>query len=1417
MQHNKIKKVLMATIISIFSILLGTIFSITNADSFNLNGKQSIGKKIRLSTFMHQQDLYCVQFQKHAGGTYTVTNYVQIEGTKATSYNLDGTTKTKDANANAVLAYILGADGYGEKGEGPSGKYTARQAALWRIFNVWVEKSGKHLGVTFNSNGGNQYYSRGSQLLQDALKYTGKAAEVQSKVGKEIVASSNIVGKFNVKYTGEISSIVVKNTAGNEIKNGVTFYTDKDGKNKIEPTNIKSNQNFYVSANGETIGSVTVNVKADDVITAELWFIKNLDHAAQTGMIAKTGKKKSEASTTIKVKTSGELVIKKTDKETKKALQGAKFKFRISSAKDLWLGKNSKGKWIFNASYKNAYEAQTDKNGEVKLKGLPNGAYGVFETEPSKGYNLESQPNFKNGRVFIETAKISNDKKIVEINAINVKPQITIYKYDSELAQDKMIPANSMGGAVFKVYVGSTDKNGKISKDGKWLGKNKDNTWNYNSTFGKAATFKTVAGKGISVENIKAGTYVFCETETPDKNIYGIEHQDGYDKDLGFIVGPTAKITKDNISLSVKHINKKTNKKISISGYVFVDKAGVKADRDNRLSSNDEMVKGAVVELINKTTGKSVAQTRTDDKGYYIFKDAVIETELSNYYVKFDYTGTAYSSCKPIEFNASAEGSKAIINNIPEADKDFVGIATTYSGKESNIENKYGLSGLYKTLFKDNTLQHINLGLIDPNIPKYDNVMNIEYVRIEINGYTYNYYYGKEENKKYTAAPKVEWQGKQTYSRPIYPADIVYESKDKSKELKVYVGYRIDITNTETRNNLEQYKEVALHLTSLKNVFDKDRYELHDNKWNATGEGTATLKDLGGFKSIGSEKTETTKIEFSVKPNAIKDILSNPDGITEKFPTKAVSNGYHEYQRYEYYWKNKDLVREIAKHTTNSEEKTSEAPYLRFLMGDDRIVTGKVFEDTVVSTNGEKLGNGQYDDGEKLASGVKVELLLGKQDKEPATVYPKEYIVGKNGKNVEITNQHQAIATTDTNGAYTIAGIVPGDYYLRFTYGNGETVITKLGDKEIKAKDYKSTIVTQNVAKDALKNGEKVKDTKHTWYKNKDINSGKYAVAVDDLDVRSKVNKDQEKNQTAYTAKFSITVEDTEGDEMYLVSEDERNKYKGTSATEIRTYPGFNLGLIEAPKQDAEISKKLVNISLVNEGGNVVFNGNPANTQMPHVTDLSANKDKNGATFVRTEIENELIQGATLTLTYAITVTNTSDVNYATPEYQWYGENKTNEVTLQIDTLDQLDHTLKFLAEESSKEIKQTEQEDVYEKTKIGLYTSKNEARKTDNKKSSEVIQFVANRKLSQTDDDMEFINTALINKISTTVDNKESEQSYRIARIEVERERKAEAKITITPPTGADKISPVIYVSAGIVLLLALIGGITIIKKKVV
>lgn len=1013
---------------------------------------------------------------------------------------------------------------------------------------------------------------------------------------------------------------------------------------------------------------------------------------------------------------------------------------------------------------------------------------------------------------------------------------------------------------------------------GKWLS-GSNGSYKYNNTFAKAQTYNS----SVTLKGLKYDTYKIYEVKAPSG--YDLADQAGYDKTNKWVYFGTAKINASSTKVTKKYTNVQ---KMSLKGYVWIDTQATKDGAFNSLydSSREARVSGVTVKLINKSTKKSIAEVKTNANGEYTFNKLLTQSQLKDYYVEFNYKGVKIgmkdaagkdyqediSKYIPVAFNASAtNGSKAIMNSVAEKDSDLAGIATTYAGTNASEINKYGLERC--GTLTNGMLSNINLGIKKIPNADYNLQESLEFVRITIKGYTYTYNYGNAGKANYIAAPSVNWQKAETisgYTANIYPSDIVYKSENSKENLKVNVGYRIDIKNTTaigtgsaTNNYKELYNEKALHISSLTNTFDTNRYTLNDSNWKAEGNVAKYQKNI---EAIGADKTGTVKINFTVNRKAIEDILEHPYGIIEKYPTTANTIGYHEYTRNDYSWKNNILKNQT--HRTKDDSNEASAPYLIFKLGQERIIKGRVFEDKVVTTNGEKLGNGVYDNNEKAVSGVKVELLdiegnitnintLSMEDiskLSASTLYRVKDAGTNNKKSIMST----AMTTTGDNGEYEFRGIVPGKYFLRFTYGNGKQEITdldgnkvekewnsKIDGKEINIRDYKSTIIA-NEARDLIK-GALTSEEQLEWYKKLGNNSN-YSTALDNLPTRIGVNNDNTiQNMMAGTAKLSITVENDVNKEASVkginkvtdntesisngdTSADVKVEYLNETTT-LNVFNGLNLGIIEMPKQEAKLEKIITNMKLSNAQNNLGFNGNPETDSLAGVSDLD-NAKNGGSTYVRAELQDEMISGSTLELTYAIKVTNISDVNYYNDNYYYFGEADSNkEVTLVANELvDYLDNTLQLNKEASPgfevvTDSNLAQNEDLANKTMIKLsnwnkklYTEKNTARDNKNVKTSDVATLVAHRILSTQDEDMNFVNQVKLSNATNGTDdrdqNKDDIKQVEKIKTMVPSDEMAQARATITPPTGADRQTIIMYIVAGTLALAMLSTGVVVIKK---
>ena len=1075
-----------------------------------------------------------------------------------------------------------------------------------------------------------------------------------------------------------------------------------------------------------------------------------------------------------------EINITKTSSNGKTKVSGAEFKVKVTNKNNKvlgWLRRTSEGKYVYDAEFKNSSTWSTSTSasssvirattsGLIEISDLSKEyKYQIYETKAATGYYALSQQINRGMKVEIEGDKVDNIKYIS--------------------AASNSTESNDYAATIASIYCGT-----------------------------------------VSYSSNNPSVEILATNNKPTGGGGG---------------GPSPSYLK-------------------ISGNIWIDEPSGKSNvYDDLYNNNDEeLYKGSVkVSLIN-SSGRTVTSTTTTSGKYTLTNTGIrsstsvdtIANRLEGYYIKFEYDKN-YSTTAP-KFEEQ-NGSKALIS-----DKDG----------EAYI---YNLDDYVKTFYKSPTLQYMNLGLVKTSISEYEMHQNIAYVKVVMNGYTYTYEYGGTGDTLKTSAPTVKWiYDGDAYSRAIYPSDIAYSKENDwdDNSLKVYVVYRIDIKN----NNLTNYKlkkedvnskvdyvEVDLKLTSLVNDFDSKTYELETNydsssmsdfkDWKEDGTGKAVYTGNKLDNGILPDKTLTIYTEFKVKKEALEQLLDKEERA-EEFKTQATSIGYHNYWKADYVWveRNNERVQElqIQDRKTDNQTKKAHANYLKLYINTERTITGTVFEDENIYTNGEVIGDSMYGtnkDGKKenTIKNVKVELIA------------------ENGKVAKIYNsskkyaEEDANSTSDVNGTYSFVGVTPGKYYVRFTYGDGTQKICSIGndnqyketESTVSLKDYKSTVVTNPYAASALgykENKDFIYDNetdKEQWYK--DLDNTIYSVATDNLDQREEYNNDNNSrnNIEANTALMSVTLENTEGNFVTITKSEDGTKEK---------ISGINFGIIEIPEISVAFDKVVSNIEITNAQGNIIVQGNPATKNIKYVSDLDGEEHLvDGSQYVKSEINEQELYGSSLKLTYSITVQNNSEVNYYEDEGDYYGyyykfgdHSKSNEVTITIDhVLDFLDPKVKYESIDNNHKVtelnaadKQDIVNEIQNKTQL-TYTSildvtnwkeLKTTKYTDEgghskEETQDTAVLVATRLLSAQDDDLGVSNVAQVTELHVTNNPKLIEKidsSSRYFNHTKFVNPTEEIYTAITPPTGVDMFTIIIYVVSGIAALAVLTTGIIIIKKKV-
>jgi len=1032
----------------------------------------------------------------------------------------------------------------------------------------------------------------------------------------------------------------------------------------------------------------------------------------------------------------------------------------------------------------------------------------------------------------------SDRQNFLEYN-YNTKPLETENKFEYDiklLGNLKVIKVDDKNNEIKLANVGFKIKNKDTGKYVKQTVVGNDKVISYVEE-SDATEFVTDKNGEISIDNLIVGNYVAFETKNPN---YGYEIiKDGI---------PVKVVVDKTEELKIQN----EQKFIKISGYVWEDKQASKSDIRNDLyktngpnyEDDKDSLKGNVtVRLKSKKTKETIKETKTvDNTGAYQFIDVLVD-DLNDYFIEFEYDGFTYTNVKlnvGIDTGSKAkeseqerdekinsqfakvENNKIINNNGNERQVSYVRnedhtstLNLNSDGKldfpitASTEEAKYYIDKLYTTGMEE--IKNINLGLYRRDMPDIAIVKDLSNVKITVNGKAHVYEYsqrflnpGNYGGEGFNVGVKFKNEyGSNPYTRAIYKADYEYQTEDKSKELEVYVTYDIRVRN---QSNLKA------KVNSIVDYYDA-RYELfkigtESKEGNIIGEiekPTVAQYDnntkynkaiIDANTEIESGKDSDIYVQFKLNREAVLNILNGRENLNNV----AEINSYSVYKDNKIYAGidiDSNPGNAIPEDKTTYEDDTDEAPGLLLeVASGERKISGKVFLD---STSGElktgeiREGSGKYEDGETGIQNVKVTL---KENSGSGKVYTADLNDGK----------------TDENGEYTISGFIPGDYTLTYTWG----------DNTYTVQNYKGTIWTKENIEEKQKNGDK-------WYKNQTIaengNAIRFSDAMDEYSVSQSRDDMKEMNSTTPSMKLDVEITSTT-----TTSFDDRFIPEGYKIENI------DFGIVERARQRLSIDKRVKSFKVTTSGGQVIVDAtvnedgtlSGENRYITYMKPSATTIPNNG--FLRLELDDELIQGTNVEVTYEIGVRNDSEVDYLSDEFYRYGTQIGDKVTITPTAIvDYLDSTYKFDKDKNSQwnikkldDIKEFLDKKVYEdeessiSNKMILYTET-----LNNKKlipgQSETLNINASKKLANSDE-ISLDNEVEVIKVEkdggAPIDSTPGNYIPGKPEQQLESDNSQAETIIITPGTG-DNLNYILPVAIGVSALVILGIGVFLIKKK--
>lgn len=520
------------------------------------------------------------------------------------------------------------------------------------------------------------------------------------------------------------------------------------------------------------------------------------------------------------------------------------------------------------------------------------------------------------------------------------------------------------------------------------------------------------------------------------------------------------------------------------------------------------------------------------------------------------------------------------------------------------------------------------------------------------------------------------------------------DSAKKDSELEVYVTYRIELKNQSTQHDAK---------VNLVEYHYDDKYAFLDenNKNIKLTEGTnlenrVLMIDTSDLQINGGE-TKSLELTFKVLPgkNGNKCVLGE-DYLNQAEIVSYTTGG--------------GLVDEdsapgnafLEENKVRYEDDTDEANGIQINRKEEnkgRSISGKVFEDS----NKDGTIKNAKKENENGVNDVIVQLIeLVEIDGKQYEYIWQETVAGSNAVKTTARNGYVGESYTVENeaGEYKFTQrIIPGNYIVRFIYGDGSTYDITKNTLEYNGEDYKSTYVDYNY------NAE--------WYNDISLN-GDNSKAVDNEARRLKVMS------------YAVDVDGTKGAELALLSKSigtNNNKLKdvldntwmcaetlkikmpvdtdikdntsdttevgnGSSPTISNTqFNNVNFGLMERPKTKLVLEKHITGLTVkpVASGVNLIANatadinkildqGEGDQIQLEGQRDgLSATKSgrtNRGLWYLQTDT-TELAQGADAYITYTYVIKNEGEQDYLSASLiEKYGEDKDGSYKAYLETLE---------------------------------------------------------------------------------------------------------------------------------------------------
>ena len=713
---------------------------------------------------MNQTNVFCIQHNQTLKGDenreYIVKNIIKVKGSKAWEISYDDKGKVKWINEksdvndyNLKLAAAVYYSSTTKKYDGN----TQRQLAVWYYMHDWMKNIGKKFsgidtGITSDNNEG----------LNKGVKN-----RVSKYVKKQKKQEANESDAYITDYTGSLKSEIYNLNGTDYIKiSGYKIDYEPDlNKFDIYGTKIGSTKSEDITISCYALQKETKLGDIRDIEPNEPFELLVPRDIARLDKIKLETEKTGDTDGTITLK----MAFLKCEQYSWQNL------CRISVSKDSGTQTSASAE-LPGIDLLGSLQIEKVDADNSNLK-MANVGFKVQNVDTGGWVKADSSlGSFEEAKTFM-TGADGKTEVIPNLLIGNYKPVETVNPYSGyEDTNTNLTQYVSAGTTQTATVISKTNKHVNTSISGYvWVDGEVGKTASMNGTFDKD---KNEGKEGVTValwyigrdkaEQIKVtgsdGKYVFNDVKVDDLPHLYIDFY--YDGITYATVNPTPSAYQYNADGTRTFID---------AGTKGVENSGLRENLNNKFGNitNNGLVQNSI-KINNGVTNDTLGYSRDTEN----HKSTVS-------YAGIDTTVWARAGANP---------------GLPGADSVWLSLC-----------NDFSLTGRFEEIkavdpFVANGIENVNLGLKIREKPNMSVLKDIERVKLSINGYNhiYNYdtryqKYGNNPGGLNVGVKFGNEYGSMAYTRPIYKSDYTYENpKDRSKELQVYITYKIMIYNNTT-------------------------------------------------------------------------------------------------------------------------------------------------------------------------------------------------------------------------------------------------------------------------------------------------------------------------------------------------------------------------------------------------------------------------------------------------------------------------------------------------------------------------------------------------------------------------------------------------------------------------------------------